>query len=453
MYLDASGAVIEGRSLIGEQAAGTPGTVAGLALAHRRFGTLPWARVLAPAIDLAREGFEPPAPLVAGVRASAAGEFAGLNFGAHFGAMTTGALFKQPDLARALTAIAQAGPAGFYEGWVADAIVARMGRGAHKGLITYADLAAYRARWRRPVRGRWRGMDVFTAPPPSSGGVALLQLLGMKAARADLFGGVPPNSAQYVHLVAELSKRVFADRALHLGDPDFVDVPVSRLTAPAYLGRRAAEIDPRAPSPTPAVRSGIERPHTTHFSVIDKAGVAVANTYTLNGGFGAGVVVDGAGFLLNNEMDDFSIKPGVPNQFGVVGGDANAIAPGKRPLSSMTPTILARGGAPVMALGSPGGSRIITTVFQTLANVFDHGMGLEAAVAAPRFHHQLLPENTIFEEPHAGLDPAVRAELIARGYRFERQGWNGDMAAVLMVDGQAQVAPDPRARGVGTTVG
>lgn len=453
MYLDASGEVVDGRSLVGNQAAGVPGTVAGLARAHRRFGRLPWAQVLAPAIGLARDGFDPHPQMAIDYRAAVGYLGSQTNFTQHFGGLASGTSFRQPDLARTLEAIARSGPDGFYRGPVADMIVAQMGRGPHRGLITHADLGSYQARWRTPVQGRWNGMDVITAPPPSSGGIALMQLLGMKTARADLFGGVPLNSAQYVHLMAELEKRVFADRAQYLGDPDFVSVPVSRLTAPAYIARRASDVSAHYPSPTPSVRPGLERPQTTHFSVIDADGNAIANTYTLNGSYGSGVVVEGAGFLLNNEMDDFSAKPGVPNQFGVVGGDANSIAPRKRPLSSMTPTILARGGVPVMALGSPGGSRIITTVFQVLANVFDHGLSLEAAVAAPRYHHQLLPENAIFTEPYADADPVVRADLTARGYRFEAQDFNGDMAAVLIRDRTAVVAPDPRARGAGRVVG
>ena len=276
-----------------------------------------------------------------------------------------------------------------------------------------------------------------------------MQLLGMKQARGDLFDGVAHNSAQYIHLLAELEKRVFADRAVYLGDPDFVTVPVSALLAPEYIAARAREIQPDRPSPTVAVQPGLEKPQTTHYSVVDRQGNAVSNTYTINGWYGSGVVVEGAGFLLNNEMDDFSAKPGAPNQYGVVGGDANAIQPFKRPLSSMTPTIILKQGQPALVLGSPGGSRIITTVYQVLLNAPDYQMQLAEAVAAPRYHHQLIPENVIFTEPYAPAPPALRSELEARGYRFEAQDYNGDIAAIKVEQGQPIVAPDPRARGAG----
>jgi gamma-glutamyltranspeptidase/glutathione hydrolase len=269
----------------------------------------------------------------------------------------------------------------------------------------------------------------------------------MKEARADLFAGVAHNSAEYIHLLAELEKRVFADRAVYLGDPDFVDVPVARLLGADYIKGRAKGVRAEFPSPTQLIEPGLEKPQTTHYSVVDAEGNAVSNTYTINGWYGSGVVVEGAGFLLNNEMDDFSAKPGVANQFGVVGGDANAIEPFKRPLSSMTPTVLMSNGVPVMVLGSPGGSRIITTVFQVLLNTLDHKMALKAAVDAPRYHHQLVPENTIFTEPYAPATPDLRRELERRGYRIEAQSYNGDIAAIHVVDGHPLIAPDPRARG------
>lgn len=447
MYLDASGKVVPGESLVGNLAVGTPGTVMGLWEAHQRFGKLSWARDLAPAIRLAREGFIVPAQLGA-YDERAKTHFADTNFGRYFGTMQANARFRQPELAATLTRIAQGGAKEFYQGKTADLIVAQMARGARKGLISKDDLARYHAVWREPLIGQWQGMTVVTAPPPSSGGIGLLQLLTMKADDAKLFAGVAPNSAQYVHLVSEIEKRVFADRADYLGDPDFTHVPTERLLDPAYLARRAAEIDPNKPSSTALVKPGLEKFETTHFSIVDRWGNAVSNTYTLNGGFGAGVVVEGAGFLLNDEMDDFSSKPGVPNMFGVIGGAANAIAPYKRPLSSMTPTILLGPDQSVaMVVGTPGGSRIFTTVFQVIENVWDYHMPLQAAVDAPRFHHQLLPENTIYLERRFPLPQAVMDDLARRGWRFAWQQSNGDVQAVEVQNGVPVAASDPRGHG------
>jgi gamma-glutamyltranspeptidase / glutathione hydrolase len=451
MYLTAKGEPDPDLSLEGNLSVGVPGTVRGLAEAHRRFGKLSWKRDLAPAIALARRGYiVAPGEDPGGLHFTAPPGFA--NIGASFGAMKGGVRFRQPRLAAVLEAIAAGGARAFYEGRTADLIVAQMGRGPIEGLITRADLAAYKAIWREPIVERWDGFDVITAPPPSSGGVALLQMLAMKQDAARLFSGVPLNSPQYIHLVSEIEKRVFADRAEYLGDPDFVSAPVAALLAPAYLARRAGEIDPTSPSPLAAVKPGLEKPQTTHFSIVDCWGNAVSNTYTLNGWFGSGVVVEGAGFLLNDEMDDFSAKQGVPNQFGVVGGAANAIAPFKRPLSSMTPTILTRDGAVAMVIGTPGGSRIFTSIFQVLADVYDFHMPLKAALAAMRFHHQLLPENTLFAEPYAPFPPPLAKALSARGYRIENQDFNGDIEAIEVVGDVPTPAPDPRMRGVGMVV-
>jgi len=277
-------------------------------------------------------------------------------------------------------------------------------------------------------------------------------LLTMKQHLAPAFEGVARNSAQYIHLVAEIEKRVFADRAEYLGDPDFVKVPVARLTDPGYLALRAGEVKALTPSALASVRPGLEKPQTTHFSVVDRWGNAVANTYTLNGSFGSGVVVEGAGFLLNDEMDDFSAKPGVPNLFGVVGGTANAIAPFKTPLSSMSPTIVLEGGKVAMVLGTPGGSRIFTWVFQVLVNALELKMPLDEAVAAQRFHHQLLPENLIFAEPFAPISEPIVAALMARGYTVDNEAWGGDIEAIQIVDAQPVAVSDPRARGVSLVV-
>ena len=446
MYLDESGEVVADLSTVGARAAGGPGTVMGLWEAHRRFGSLPWAELLTPAIVLARQGFIVDERQVA-ERDGAAKFFAGrTNFDRYFGGMQAGKRFVQEELAQTLERIADRGPEDFYRGRTAELLVAQMQRS--DGLISATDLHAYRAIWREPLRFEWQGQVVYTAPPPSSGGIALAQLLGIKALRAQDFAGVPLNSARYVHLLAEIEKRVFADRADYLGDPDYFDVPTAQLTAPEYLQRRAAEIDPQRISPTEAVRPGLESPQTTHFSIIDADGNAVSNTYTLNLDFGNGLVVEGAGFLLNNEMDDFSAKPGVANAFGVIGSDANAIDAGKRMLSSMSPTILTRDSQVTLAVGTPGGSRIFTTVFQVLSNLYDHGLPLPEALKAQRVHHQLLPRDTIFLDPHSPLKGSAAQELQAMGYTLTEQGWPmGDVQAVQVIEGRPLPASDPRGRG------
>ena len=451
MYLDKDGKPTE-NSLYGNLAVGIPGTVRGMAEAHQRFGKLTWQQDLAPAIKLAREGFVVPEALIKTRDDALSGFARSGNFAAWAKNLHNGQLFHQPVLAETLERIAKGGADEFYSGTTADLIVAQMARGPIKGLIARRDLDAYKAVWREPLVGQWHGFQVITAPPPSSGGIALLQMLQMKADAAPLFAGVTLNSPRYVHLLAEIEKRVFADRAQYLGDPGSFTIPVAQLLAPQYLARRAAEIDPQRPSPTASISPGLEKLQTTHFSVIDSAGNAVSNTYTLNGDFGAGVVVEGGGFLLNDEMDDFSAKPGVPNQFGVVGGETNAIAPGRRPLSSMTPTILLRDGVPAMVIGTPGGSRIFTSVFQVLVDVYDFHLPLAAAVAAPRYHHQLLPADTIFTEPYAPAPRDLKQALERLGYRVQPQDFNGDIAAIEIEKASPRVAPDPRARGVGLIV-
>jgi gamma-glutamyltranspeptidase/glutathione hydrolase len=448
MYLDKAGNVIADASTIGARAAGVPGTVEGLWQLHHRFGRLPWTTDLAPAIRLARKGFLVSAKLAA-MRDQRREELNGrTNFLDYFGALATGRTHAQPELAATLERISAQGPKGFYTGETARLIVAEMVRSG--GIVTASDLASYRSVWRKPLERDWQGFHVITAPLPSSGGIALLSLLDMKSDLAPAFRGVEHNSAQYVHLLAEIEKRVFADRAEFFGDPDFTTAPVDDLLRPDYLARRAAEVRLDRPTPTAKVLPGLPAHHnTTHFSLVDRWGNAVSNTYTLNDDFGSGQVVRGAGFLLNNEMDDFSVKPGTPNIYGVVGADANAIAPGKRPLSSMTPTILTRDGKAVLVIGTPGGSHIFTSVFQVLANWHDFGMPLDAAVAVARVHHQLLPADTIFEEPYRQLDPATVTALTARGYVFEVLTWNGDIAAVEINGERAVAVADPRGRGVG----
>ncbi|SDV50131.1 gamma-glutamyltransferase [Chitinasiproducens palmae] len=454
MYLDAKGEVVKDMSLVGYRAAGVPGTVDGMWQAHRRFGRLPWKAVLAPAVALARDGFVVDAQLIER-RDAALKTFAGrTNFAVYFGGMREGQVFRQPELASTLERIANDGAQDFYRGKTADLIEQAM-RG--HGLIDRRDLANYKAVWRAPIQASWQGYDVITAPPPSSGGIGLVQLLKMKAARAADFQNVELNSPQYIHLLAEIEKRVFADRAQYLGDPDAYKVPVARLTDDAYIARRAAEVRPDAISPTRDVQPGLgtampERAETTHFSVVDKWGNAVSNTYTINGYFGAGVIVSGAGFLLNDEMDDFSAKTGVPNMFGVVGSDANAIAPGKRPLSSMTPTILTRDGRVALVVGTPGGSRIFTTIFQVVTNLYDFHLPLAQAVAAMRFHHQLLPENTLYFEPYMPATGALAEALKTRGYVLQSQAFNGDVEAIQVLERTPLPVADPRGRGVTLTI-
>ncbi|PZW45350.1 gamma-glutamyltransferase [Pseudomonas sp. URMO17WK12:I2] len=451
MYLDDKGEVIENLSLVGAKAAGVPGTVLGLWEAHKRFGKLPWSELLTPAIGYANSGFKV-ADQQFQYREDAIGLFNGkTNFTAHFGSMRPGETFKQPLMAKTLERIAANGPDEFYKGQTADLLVAQMQRDG--GLISKQDLADYRVKWREPMRVDWQGNSLYTAPLPSSGGIALAQLIGIKEQRAADFKGVELNSARYIHLLAEIEKRVFADRADYLGDPDFSQVPVAKLIDAEYLKRRAAEVNPTAISPTEQVRPGLEPHQTTHFSIVDADGNAVSNTYTLNWDFGSGVVVEGAGFLLNDEMDDFSAKPGVANAFGVVGSDANAIAPGKRMLSSMSPSIVTRDGKVSLVLGTPGGSRIFTSIFQVLNNVYDFKLPLEKAVAAQRVHHQLLPKDIIYYDAHAPLTGKVADELKAMGYVLEDQGWNmGDIQAIRVDGRRLETASDPRGRGVGLVV-
>lgn len=451
MYLDDKGEVIENLSLVGARAAGVPGTVMGLWEAHQKFGKLPWSELLTPAIGYAKNGFKV-AEKQYQYRNDAQGMFkTATNFNDYFGNMKVGELFKQPEMAQTLERIADKGVSEFYQGKTADLLVAQMQ--ADKGLITKDDLKDYKAVWREPMAVSWRGNVVYTAPPPSSGGVALAQLLGIKEDRAADFTGVAHNSAQYIHLLAEIEKRVFADRADYLGDPAFTKVPVDQLVAKDYLAKRAAQVNPKAISDTDKVKPGLEPHQTTHFSIVDKQGNAVSNTYTLNLDYGSGVVVKGAGFLLNDEMDDFSAKPGAANAFGVVGGDANAIEPGKRMLSSMSPSLMTRDGKVELVIGTPGGSRIFTSIFQVMNNLYDYGMPLDKAVAAQRVHHQLLPKDTIYFDSYAPLTGPVADELKKMGYVLEDQGWEmGDIQAIRVDGAKLETASDPRGRGVGMIV-
>jgi gamma-glutamyltranspeptidase/glutathione hydrolase len=418
LFLDPQGSLIPGKSTVGYAASGVPGTVAGLALAEQKYGSgrLSWADLLEPARRLAADGFAVTPALAHDLQASAEllGRFPEsrriyLRDGHLYRA---GERLRQPDLAATLRRLQQLGPSEFYTGRTARLIADDMA--AHGGLITMADLGAYRAIERTPLRGGYRGYEILTMPPPSSGGVALLQMLGMLESRDVAALGL--NSAAKIHLFAEVMRRAFQDRAQFLGDPDFVHVPVSDLLDHDYLRRRMADFDPsRAtsnavlPLGDPAATRGSMPPagdppathestETTHLSVIDAAGTAVSLTYTLNGLWGSGVTVARAGLLLNDEMDDFAAKVRTPNMYGLVQGEANAIVPGKRPLSSMTPTIVLKDGKPFLITGSPGGPTIINTVLLVITNVIDYGLSVTQAVDAPRFHHQWLPD-VITHEP------------------------------------------------------
>jgi gamma-glutamyltranspeptidase/glutathione hydrolase len=448
MYLDAKGAVIKDASVIGPRAAGVPGTVAGLWSAHQRYGTRPWRELLQPAIRLARDGFMPSKAMADRIQ-EARGSYAGAtNFDRYFAKVQAGTLFRQPELAATLERVARGGAQEFYHGRTAQLVAKQM---QHGGLITLQDLAAYQAKWRAPLTADWRGMTLLTPPLPSSGGFALIELLKMHDALSAQFAGLAHNSTQYVHLIAEMEKRVFADRAEYLGDPDFVHVPIERLIDPAYIARRAAEVRLHEISPVAEVKPGLEEGmHTTHFSIMDAQGNAVANTYTLNDWYGDGVVVEGAGFLMNNEMDDFSIKAGVPNMYGVVGGSANAIAPGKRMLSSMAPTIAIRNGQVALVAGTPGGSTIFTSVFQAFLNLYDFHMTPQQAAAAGRFHHQLLPPDRIIYSQCCALPADTLAGLRAMGYKPEQSPWEFGDLQLIEVDAKGQVSAgsDPRGRGL-----
>jgi len=446
MYLGPDGRPTR-ESIEGWRAAAVPGTVRGLEYAARRYGRKPWAELLAPAIRLAREGFPVSWGLAQSLRAS---KLLSRFPESHRIFQREGRYYEpderlaQPELAATLERIARRGAAEFYEGQTARRLAAAMRE--HGGLITLEDLKAYAVVERTPLRGRHRGYEILTAPPPSSGGVGLLQMLGVLEGTG--FEKHGAGSAAAIHWMAEAMRRYFADRSEHLGDPDFVRVPVSGLLDARYLAKLRASIDPERATPSAAVRPGnpaaYESAETTHYSIVDPEGNAVAVTYTLNGGYGCGVTVPGLGFLLNNEMDDFAAKPGAPNFYGLVQGEANAIAAGKRPLSSMTPTLLLREGKPYLVVGSPGGPRIITTVLQVIVNLVDFGLELQEAVDRPRFHHQWLPD-TLYMEP--GFSPDTAALLRSRGFLVEAVRSMGEAAAIRIEGGWLEGAADSRVEG------
>ena len=419
MFQDQRGDVIDGLSTASHLAVGVPGSVDGLLSALEKYGTLERREVLRPAVRLARDGFPLPRDTARSVarrqadfaRHPASAAIFAKGDGAPYAA---GETFRQPDLAASLERVSLHGRAGFYEGETADLIVAEMQRGG--GLITHADLTNYRSVWRQPIRGAYRGHEIISMPPPSSGGVLLVQMLNMLEAYD--IGAMGFGSAAAMHHVIEAERRAYADRAEHLGDADFHPVPVGQLIDKAYARRRFSDFNPQRASRSDAMGAGAmpvpESPDTTHISVLDKDGNAVAFTTTLNLAYGAKIVAEGTGILLNNEMDDFSAKDNTPNAFGLVGGDANAIEPGKRMLSSMTPTLVVKDGRILLVTGSPGGSTIITTTLQVVMNLIDHGMDLADAVGRPRFHHQWQPDRVIYEP--LGFSPDTLAILKAWGH-------------------------------------
>ena len=444
MYLDKSGEVIPGKSLFGVLAAGVPGTVDGMWQAHKKHGSLPWKSLVQPAVTLAKDGFKVHEKLekkINNISRYYRNNNIAVNFDDYFLTAKAGQIFKQPELANTLALIRDQGKAGFYQGKTAENIVAFMKK--HEGLISYKDLTDYRAKWRTPIEKSWGEYQVITSPPPSSGGIAILQWLKMYQLLA--IEETTHNSASYVHLLAEIGKRVFADRAEYLGDPDFVKVPVKQLIDDDYIKMRASGVDKATITNTESMKPGLkESEDTTHFSIIDQWGNAVSNTTTINIGFGSGMVVKGAGFLLNDEMDDFSIKPGVPNVFGAVGGVANEIQPKKRMLSSMTPTIVLKDDVITLVTGSPGGTTIITSVYQSILNTLAFGMSAQQAVDTPRFHHQLLPKNEI--KHHQGLNEKAKTSLTALGYILKQRHF-GDVHLILRKDNKLEAASQKSGRG------
>ncbi len=460
MYLDAQGRVIPELSSVGYKAAGVPGTVAGLALLHQKYGSgkLTWAQLLEPARLLAEQGYPVTTAMSHELRASERllGRFPEskrifLRDGRYY---DPGETLRQPELAKTLQRMQKGGAAEFYTGETAKLLAADMA--AHGGTIALADLAAYKAIERPALTGSYRGYNLITMGPPSSGGVALLQMFGMLEPRDVASLGF--HSAAQIHLFVEVMRRAFHDRAVFLGDADFVQVPTAKLLDKQYVAGLMKDFDPARATPSDSLKGPAPRAEsmqTTHYSVVDAAGNAVSITYTLNNLYGNGVTVPGAGFLLNNEMDDFTSKVGVPNDYGLIQGASNAIAPGKRPLSSMTPTIVVKNGKPFLVTGSPGGPTIINTVFEVISNVIDFGMNVTRAVDAPRFHHQWQPD-TLSHEPYFTSNDTI-ALLKAQGYKLatrrtyenatEEEGRNQGDAESIMIDPQSGLrlgANDPR---------
>jgi|HubBroStandDraft_6_1064221.scaffolds.fasta_scaffold48647_1 gamma-glutamyltranspeptidase/glutathione hydrolase len=449
MYLDANRNPTN-ESVVGWRSAGVPGTVRGFELAHKKYGRKSWADLVSPAVALADKGFpvsrwqmnswRRAAPLLSQFPES---QRTFLNRGAFYEWQET---FRQPELARTLERIGRLGARDFYEGETGHLLANAMAKNG--GLITLADLHDYKAVERAPLEGDYKGYRIITSPPPSSGGVGLLQMLAMlNTTGYEKYGA---GSAEAYHYMAEVMRRFYADRSQYLGDPDFVKNPISALLAPSYVQARRATIDPEHATPSDSVKPGLPAEHegtnTTHYSIVDQEGNAVAVTYTLNDAYGSGVTVPGAGFLLNDEMDDFAAKPGTPNMFELVQGEANAIAPGKRPLSSMVPTIIVKDGKPFLILGAPGGPVIITAVLQVILNVIDFGMNVQDAVDFPRVHQQWKPDRLDVEK---GVSPDTIALLQRMGYAVEvgNPQVTARVEAIEISDGWVQGGHDGRGPG------
>ena len=415
MYLDKEGAIVPNKSTLGGLAVGVPGTVAGLEAIHQKFGSLPWEELVQPAIDLAKNGYlvtEKQAKSFASKRA----EFIQMNGDSTFYAQNfeAGSVVKNLALAKTLERIAVEGSAGFYQGPNAEALIQRVQETG--GIMSLEDLKAYKPVWRTPIYFNYKDLRLITMGPPSSGGICLGQIMKMIAPYN--IGQYKQNSEEAVQIMVEAERRSYADRSKYLGDPDFISIPSDSLLDSAYLAARMENFSFNEATPSSAIEPGSiiweESEETTHYSILDSMGNAVAVTTTLNGSYGSKVYVESGGYFLNNEMDDFSSKPGVPNMFGLIGGKANAIAPEKRMLSAMTPTIVEKNGKLSMIVGTPGGSTIITSVLQTVLNVYEFGMSMQEAVTAPRFHHQWLPDVVTFEPER--FDYEFIKKLQAKGY-------------------------------------
>ncbi|WP_444943685.1 gamma-glutamyltransferase [Microbulbifer sp. ZKSA006] len=452
MYLNPEGDVDTQKARFSYLSSGVPGTVAGLAYALKKYGTMSWQEVVAPSIELAEKGFVVSYDLAENLKSRQAWLTANTATAKAYykrGGVPyePGEVLVQKDLAWSLKQLAKHGPEAFYQGAIADKIVAAMQAGG--GLITRDDLANYRVQEREPVSTDYRGYQVISMPPTSSGGVHIIQMLNILEQFP--IGKMGAGSADATHLLAEAMKRAYADRSEHLGDPDHFAVPIAGITSKAYARELAEGISLTSATPSAKIHAGnpapYESPDTTHFSVMDAQGNAVSNTYTLNFSYGSGIVIPGTGILMNNEMDDFSAKPGVPNAFGLVGGEANAIAARKRPLSSMTPTMIFREGKPYVVTGSPGGSRIITTVLQVLVNVMDHQMNIADAVHAPRIHHQWLPDQLELEP---GFSPDTIKLLLQKGQQVKQGRAMGSVQSIMWKEGLFYGASDPRRPDAGT---
>jgi gamma-glutamyltranspeptidase/glutathione hydrolase len=447
MYLDANGDVTED-STLGYRASGIPGTVRGLDYAQKKYGKRKWSEVVTPAMDLAATGFPVSWGLAHSLTSKAISAKLSkfpdskrifLNEGNFF---EPGDTLVQPDLAWTLDRIRSKGADDFYTGETAHRLATDMQ--LHGGLVTLDDLRDYKVIEREPLTGSYHGYDIVTSPPPSSGGAGIIQMLAMLDGTD--YAKTGAGSARSLHFLAEVMRRYFADRSEYMGDPDFFTVPLTKLLDPGYIARRRATIDPLHATPSdkilPGKLDGKESTETTHFSIVDAEGNAVSMTYTLNGSFGSGVTAEGLGFLLNNEMDDFAAKPGTKNMFGLIQGEADAIAPQKTPLSAMTPTIVTRDGELFMVLGAPGGPTIINTVMQTILNVVDFNMNAQEAVDQPRIHHQWMPDEIRYER---GISPDTLDMLRSMGHTVsEARGFIGEIAAIVSEDGWLQGAADGR---------